>query len=104
MLAVILAAATAVAAPVEVRKATTPIRVDAQLDEAAWTEATPIPIAWEWYPADDAAAPVETTALVTFDDRYLYAAFHAKDPQPQRIRARFQERDIDGGDDVVGLY
>ena len=104
MIAMMLAAAVAVAAPVEVRRATTPIVIDAQLDEGAWSEATPIPIAWEWYPADDAPAPVETDVLVTFDDRNLYAAFRARDPQPQRIRARYQERDNDGGDDVVGLY
>lgn len=104
MLALMLAAAVAAAAPVEVRKATGPIHVDAQLDEQAWREATPIPIAWEWYPADDAPAPVETTVLVTFDDDHLYAAFRARDPQPRRIRARYQERDVDGGDDAVGLY
>jgi len=103
MLAAILAA-TLVAAPVEVRKATTPIHVDAQLDEAAWSEATPIAIAWEWSPADNAPAPVETTVLVTFDDRNFYAAFHARDPQPKNIRARYQERDVDGGDDSVGLW
>lgn len=104
MIAVILAATVAVAAPVEVRRATAPIVIDAQLDERAWSEATPIPIAWEWYPSDDAPAPVETDVLVTFDDHNLYAAFRARDPQPQRIRARYQERDNDGGDDVVGLY
>jgi hypothetical protein len=103
MLSVILAA-TLVAAPVEVRKATAPIHVDAQLDEAAWSEATPISIAWEWSPADNAPAPVETTVLVTFDDRNFYAAFHARDPQPKNIRARYQERDVDGGDDSVGLW
>ena len=104
MIAVILAAALSVAAPVEVRKAASPIRVDAQLDEAAWSEATPIPIAWEWDPADNAPAPVETTALVTFDENKLYAAFRARDPQPKKIRARYQERDSGGGDDMVGLY
>jgi hypothetical protein len=104
MIAVLLAAALSVAAPVEVRKAASPIRVDAQLDEAAWSEATPIPIAWEWDPADNAPAPVETTALVTFDENKLYAAFRAKDPRPKRIRARYQERDSGGGDDMVGLY
>jgi hypothetical protein len=104
MIAVLFAAALRAAAPVEVRPATSPIHVDAQLDEAAWSEATPIPIAWEWSPADNAPAPVETTVLVTFDDRYFYAAFHARDPHPKNIRARYQERDVDGGDDSVGLW
>ncbi|HJQ40446.1 MAG TPA: DUF5916 domain-containing protein, partial [Thermoanaerobaculia bacterium] len=77
---------------------------DGQLEEAAWKEATPIPIAWEWAPADNAPALVETTVLVTFDDRNFYAAFHARDPRPKNIRARYQERDVDGGDDSVGLW
>ena len=104
MIAMLLAAAMTAAPPVEVRRATTPIVIDAQLDEGAWSEATPIPIAWEWYPSDDTPSPVETDVLVTFDDHRLYAAFRARDPQPQRIRARYQERDSVGGDDVVGLY
>ena len=94
------------AAPIDaqIRRAAGPVRVDAQLDEPAWADATPIRIAYEWYPADDAPAPVETTVKVTFDDRNLYAAFDAKDPQPSRIRARFSERDGAREDDLVGLY
>lgn len=88
----------------QIRRASGPVRVDAQLDESAWAEATPIAVAYEWYPADDAPAPVETTVLVTFDDRNLYAAFRARDPQPGRIRARFHERDAGREDDQVGLY
>jgi Domain of unknown function (DUF5916)/Carbohydrate family 9 binding domain-like len=88
----------------QIRRAAGPVRVDAQLDEPAWAAATPIPIAYEWYPADDAPAPVETTVLLTFDDGNLYAAFIAKDPQPSKIRARFSERDASQQDDVVGLY
>lgn len=88
----------------QIKRAPGPVRVDAQLDEPAWAEAVPIPIAYEWYPADDAPAPVETTVKLTFDEGNLYAAFIAKDPQPSRIRARFSERDASREDDVVGLY
>ena len=103
MLAIILAAAIA-AAPLEVRKAEGAIRVDALLDEPAWTTAAKLPVAYEWYPGDNIAAPVETEALVTYDERNLYVAFRAKDPQPQLIRARHHERDGGGDDDVVGFY
>jgi hypothetical protein len=103
MLAMILAAAIA-AAPVEVRKAEGPIRIDAQLDEPAWASAVPVPVAYEWYPSDNIAAPVETEALVTYDERNLYVAFRAKDPKPALIRARHHERDGGGDDDVVGFY
>jgi len=103
MITTLLLAAT-LAAPIEVRRADSPIRIDARLDEAAWSAATPIAVAYEWYPADNTPAPVETEALVTYDDRNLYVAFRAKDPQPGRIRARFQERDAGTADDLVGFY
>ncbi len=103
MLAMILAA-TIAAAPVEVRKADGPIRIDAQLDEPAWANAVPVPVAYEWYPSDNTAAPVETQALVTYDERNLYVAFRAKDPKPALIRARHHERDGGTEDDLVGFY
>jgi len=94
----------AAGADAQIKRAAGPIRVDAQLDEAAWADAEPIRIAYEWYPGDDTPAPVETTVRLTFDDRNLYAAFDARDPQPSRIRARFAERDGASEDDLVGLY
>lgn len=103
MISMLLLAAT-LAAPVEVRPATAPIRIDARLDEPAWAAATVIPVAYEWYPSDNIAAPVSTEALVTYDDRNLYVAFRAKDPQPGRIRARYHERDAALSDDLVGFY
>ena len=103
MLAIILAAAVT-AAPMEVRKAEGAIRIDAQLDEPAWQSATPLPVAYEWYPSDNIAAPVETEALVTYDERYLYVAFRARDPKPALIRARHHERDGGTDDDIVGFY
>lgn len=103
MIATLLLAAT-LAAPVEVRPSTSPIRIDAQLDEQAWAEATPIPVAYEWYPSDNTAAPVSTEAFVTYDDRNLYVAFRAKDPKPGLIRARYHERDAALSDDLVGFY
>ncbi|MEA2464928.1 MAG: hypothetical protein QOJ98_2675 [Acidobacteriota bacterium] len=92
------------AAVLEVSPANAPMRIDAQLDEPAWAAATPLPVAYEWYPSDNTAAPVKTEALVTYDERNLYIAFRAKDPQPGRIRARYHERDAATEDDVVGFY
>jgi hypothetical protein len=103
MFAVVLAATLAVAPPVEVRRATTPIHIDAQLDEAVWSEATPIAIAHEWFPTDDVVAPVKTEVFVTYDANRLYVAFRAHDPKPQLIRARYHERDSGTLDDTVGF-
>ena len=41
------------AALLEVSPAKAPIRIDAQLDEPAWASATPVPVAFEWYPGDN---------------------------------------------------
>lgn len=103
MIATLILAAVAAQA-LEVRPATSPIRIDARLDEPAWSSAATLPVAYEWYPSDDTPAPVETEVRVTYDERFLYVAFHAKDPQPSRIRARYSERDAASEDDVVGFY
>jgi hypothetical protein len=100
----LFAASVALAAPTEVRRASSPIRVDATLDEPAWRDATPIAIAYEWYPSDDTLAPVATEAFVTWDERNLYVAFRAHDPKPANIRARYHDRDAGRDDDLVGFY
>jgi len=70
-----------------------PIEVDGVLDEAAWSEATPIPLAFEWFPGDQVEPPVETEAFVTYDDDNFYIAFKAYDPDPGAIRAHLMDRD-----------
>src|SRR6266545_3319964 len=96
-------AAADVPAPIEISRTTSPIRVDGALDEPAWQQATVIPVNHEWYPGDDVPAPVETTALVTYDAERLYIAFRAADPEPSKIRARFADRDVPTDDDTVGF-
>jgi len=88
---------------VAVRRASSPIAVDGLLSEAAWAEATPIPLAWEWYPGDNSEPPVATDCLVTFDDDRLYVAFRAADPRPAAIRAHLADRDSAFDDDLVGF-
>ena len=84
-------------------RAASPVAVDGQLSEAAWEEAEAIPVAWEWYPGDNVAAPVDTVALVTFDDDHLYVAFRAHDPDPSAVRAHLADRDTAFDDDLVGF-
>ena len=104
LLVALLFVCSVAAQAADVRRASGPIRIDAQLDEPAWQEATPIAVAHEWFPGDNTPAPVKTAALVTWDDRNLYVAFRAFDPQPARIRARYAERDAAADDDQVGFY
>jgi len=90
-------------APVEVAPAASEIRVDGVLDEPAWQEAAVVPVPWEWFPGDNAPAPVDTEALVTFDGERLYVAFRAADPRPGEIRAHLADRDSAFDDDQVGF-
>jgi len=81
------------AARLEVRRATSPIRVDGVLDEAAWMVAAAVPLAYEWAPGDNVAPPVSTLCFVTYDEDQFYLACRADDPQPSAIRARLADRD-----------
>lgn len=89
--------------PIAVQRIDEPITVDGILDEAVWQDVEPISLPWEWFPADNAAAPVATEALLAYDSEQLYVAFRAHDPDPARIRARFADRDIPFDDDTVGF-
>ncbi|HYO14194.1 MAG TPA: DUF5916 domain-containing protein [Thermoanaerobaculia bacterium] len=88
----------------DVRPASSQIRVDGSLDEAAWAEATVIPLTHEWFPSDNTKPPVDTECLVTFDSANLYVAFRAHDPNPSQIRAHLADRDTSFLDDTVGFY
>ncbi|MFQ5528030.1 MAG: DUF5916 domain-containing protein [Thermoanaerobaculia bacterium] len=76
-----------------IERATSEIRIDGVLDEPAWNSALAIPLGYEWFPGDAIEPPVETTALLTYDDARLYVAFDARDPEPEQIRAHLMDRD-----------
>jgi hypothetical protein len=84
-------------------RATGEIRVDGQLDEPAWAEATLFGIDYEWFPGDNTPSPVRTEVRLTFDDRNLYVGFRAYDPDPSSIRAYFADRDSAFQNDTVGF-
>jgi hypothetical protein len=103
MIAILLAATLATAPPVEVRKATGPIHVDGQLDEASWGQAVAIPINDEWSPNDGVAPAATSEAFVTYDEKNLYVGIRAHDAKPGEIRGRYHERDSGFLDDTVGF-
>ncbi len=86
-----------------IKRTSSPINVDGVLDERAWREASVIDIAYEWIPADNEPAPVETDVRVTYDERFFYISFDARDPDPSLIRAHLLERDTGFADDHVGF-
>ncbi len=90
----------------QVAGATSEIRVDAVLDEPAWSDAIAIDLPYEWFPADNVRPPVETECRVTYDTSYLYLGCRAFDPAPSQIRAHLADRDDLGRtpqDDHIGF-
>lgn len=76
-----------------VRSTSRPIKIDAIIDESAWTDATVIPLPFEYLPGDNIEAPVKTEFLLTFNSNRLYMAFRCFDPMPSQIRAHLMDRD-----------
>jgi len=85
-------------------RATVPAKIDGVLDDEIWKTAVRIPLEYEWSPGDNIKAPVETMSYVAFDDGHIYIAFDARDPEPGRIRAHLDDRDLPFQDDSVGFF
>lgn len=83
--------------------ASSPIRVDGELDEPAWQGAWAGELAYEVWPGENVPAPVRTEVLATHDAEAAYFAFRAHDPDPSQIRAYLSDRDAVGGDDWVAV-
>jgi hypothetical protein len=91
--------------PIEIRRASGPISIDGDLSDAGWKAATRIDSFVEVRPGDNTPPRVKTTLLLTYDDRFFYAAFDCEDPDPSRIRAAYSNRDDVGIDqDYAGIF
>lgn len=80
------------------------IRVDGDLSDAGWQGATRIETWFETNPGDNIPPIVRNVGYMTYDDKYLYAAFEMEDPDPSKIRAPFGDRDnVPGYTDYAGI-
>ena len=87
-----------------ITRATGPISVDGDLNDPGWKGVTPITTWFETNVGDNVEPPVKSTAWVTFDDHYLYAAFLFNDPHPELIRAPVADHDqLSGSTDYGGI-
>ncbi len=80
-----------------------PVKIDGSLDEAVWKIAQPMVFDAETSPGDNIAPPVRTVGYMTYDQKNLYVAFQAFDPNPKSIRAHISDRDSAFNDDFVGV-
>jgi hypothetical protein len=89
-----------------ITRATSPIRIDGDLSDQAWLTATRIEQWYEVQPGDNAVPAVKNVGRLTYDDRFLYAAFEFDDPKPSTIRAPLGDHDAINGNsmDFGGLF
>jgi len=85
-----------------VQRATGPIRIDGELDDAGWQRAARADGFAEVSPGDQIEPPVPSEAWVTYDDRHLYVALIAGD-RPGDVRASMCDRDAIFRDDYFGV-
>lgn len=78
------------------------IILDGELNDTGWKEAARAEGFIEHQPGYEVAPPVNTVALLTYDESNLYAAFICED-DPSQVRASISERENITGDDNVVL-
>ncbi len=76
-----------------VTKAESDIKIDGILDESAWEKAVVVEVPYEYWPLDNAPAPVKTECMIIFSKSNLYFGFRCFDPEPKKIRAHLMDRD-----------
>jgi hypothetical protein len=87
----------------EVLRSSERIDIDGDLKEDTWQQAKPVELRWETSPGNNIPAPVKTEVWLAHDEKHLYIAFRAWDPEPERIRAHHSDRDDAVLDDFVGI-
>jgi len=91
-------------ARIEPARAAKPPVIDGALDDEAW-QGPPLPLSdWITYnPLSGNRLEQVTEVRIVYDDRFLYFAFHCKDPEPDRVRSTLSRRDNLWNDDWVGM-
>jgi hypothetical protein len=91
--------------PLAVPRAASEIAIDGKLDDAAWQQAAVLDTFYEIYPGDNTEPKAKTVVYLTYDEQNFYVGIYAFDPEPEKIRAPFVERDkVVGTDDNVAVF
>ncbi len=90
--------------PMAITRATGEIAVDGDLSDAGWQGALSFDRFYETSPGDNIPAKVKTTVWLSYDAKYFYIGIKADDPEPQKIRAPYVDRDaVIGTDDNIAV-
>lgn len=90
-------------AAIDIPSINSEVVIDGYLDDPAWANAKKVYINNITRPYDNIPSPVHTEALLMEDGANFYLAFIANDPEPEKIRAFYKDRDRSWGDDIVGI-
>ena len=77
--------------PINIHRAEGAIVVDGNLDDPGWKNAAVIDRFYETSPGNNGEPKVKTIVHLTYDDRYFYIGVRCEDPQPDKIRAPYEE-------------
>jgi hypothetical protein len=88
--------------PLKVTLFAKPPVIDGKLDDDVWKSAVVFKDFYQWRPSDTSPASGRTEAMVGYDSRFIYFAFHAYD-DPAKVRASVAKRDSIFDDDSIGL-
>src|SRR5438874_8242661 len=91
--------------PINIHRAEGAITVDGSLDDPGWKNAAVIDRFYETSPGNNTEPKVKTFVYLTYDDRYFYIGVRCLDPEPQKIRAPYVDRDnVIGTDDNIAVF
>src|SRR5437870_3467473 len=77
--------------------------IDGKLDDEVWKQAAQLKDFYQTQPGDDIAPSKPTEAMIGYDSKTFYLAFHCYD-EPDKVRATVAKRDEVFGDDNVRVF
>ena len=70
--------------PLRIPEITAKIKIDGNLGDRAWESALKLELQYEVEPGENIKPPVRTEVFLASSSHYLYVAFRAHDPDPER--------------------
>lgn len=78
--------------------------IDGIINNEEWENSYIIDKFYEIMPGENIEPLVKTIAYLSYDEENFYLAFKCFDPEPEKIRARYADRDSAFADDLVGIF
>lgn len=77
--------------------------IDGEINDEIWKEALNVPLTIVNNPWDNKKSPVDTLVKIVENGEYIYIAFLAQDPEPEKINGFLADRDSTLEGDIVGI-